>query len=94
MATPQQNFGWSAYKATWRLPIIVWQFLFFIGPLVLMIAMSFFLVKNYRMVEAFEMKNWVKMFGRDYFWDSYLSRQALRLPSRFPPMSADGQSSF
>jgi spermidine/putrescine transport system permease protein len=33
--------------------------------------MSFFLVKNYRMIEAFEMKNWVKMFGRGYFWDSY-----------------------
>ncbi len=23
------------------------------------------------MVEAFEMKNWVKMLGRNYFWDSY-----------------------
>ena len=62
---------WSPYAMTWRLPIIVWQFLFFIGPLSLMVAMSFFLVKNYRMVEAFEMKNWAKMFGRDYFWDSY-----------------------
>ncbi len=71
MATLQQDSGWSAYKLTWRLPIIVWQALFFLGPLMLMIAMSFFLVKNYRMVEAFEMKNWVKMFGRGYFWDSY-----------------------
>lgn len=67
----KQKSNWSAYKLTWRLPIIVWQFLFFIGPLALMVAMSFFLVKNYRMVEAFEMKNWVKMFGRNYFWDSY-----------------------
>jgi len=62
----------SAYKLTWRMPIIVWQFLFFIGPLVLMIAMSFFLVKNYRMVEAFEITNWVRMFTRSWFWDSYL----------------------
>ena len=37
-----------------------------------MVAMSFFLVKNYRMVEAFEFQNWAKMFGRNYFWDSYL----------------------
>ena len=59
------------YALTWRLPVIVWQVLFFVGPLVFMIAMSFFLVKNYRMTEAFEMKNWVKMFGKDYFWDSY-----------------------
>ncbi len=61
----------DGYALTWRLPIIVWQFLFFVGPLLFMIAMSFFLVKNYRMVEAFEMKNWAKMLSRDYVWDSY-----------------------
>ena len=62
----------DVYALTWRLPIIIWQSLFFLGPLFFMIAMSFFLVKNYRMQEAFEMKNWVKMLGREYFWDSYL----------------------
>ncbi len=36
-----------------------------------MVAMSFFLVKNYRMEEAFEFVNWQKMFSRGYFWDSY-----------------------
>ena len=49
----------------------VWQALFFIGPLLFMIAMTFFLVKNYRMTEAFEMKNWIKMLSRNFFWDSY-----------------------
>ena len=53
------------------MPVIVWQCLFFVGPLLFMIAMSFFLVKNYRMVEAFEFKNWIKMMSRDYFWDAY-----------------------
>ena len=38
-----------------------------------MVAMSFFIVRNYRMQEDFVMKNWLKMLGRDYFWDSYLS---------------------
>ena len=51
--------------------MLFWQILFFVGPLLFLVAMSFFLVKNYRMVEAFEMKNWVKMFSRGYFWDSY-----------------------
>ena len=60
------------YKLTWRLPVIFWQLLFFVGPLLFTIAMTFFLVKNYRMVEAFEMKNWIKMLSRGYFWDSYL----------------------
>ena len=63
--------GLDAYALTWRLPVIIWQVLFFVAPLAFMIAMSFFLVKNYRMVEAFELANWIKMFSRDYFRDSY-----------------------
>jgi len=62
----------DGFALTWRLPIIVWQTLFFLGPLIFMIAMSFFLVKNYRMEEAFELKNWNKMFSKNYFWDSYI----------------------
>lgn len=74
---PRSTF--DLFALTWRLPIVIWQFLFFIGPLVFMIAMSFFLVKNYRMVEAFEMTNWVKMLGRGYFWDSYFLTLGLAL---------------
>ena len=65
------------YAMTWRLPIIVWQLLFFVGPVIFMIAMSFFLVKNYRMTEAFEFVNWSKMFSKNYFWDSYLYTVAI-----------------
>ncbi len=61
----------SLFKQTFRLPIVLWQSLFFIGPLCFMVAMSFFIVRNYRMQEDFVMKNWAKMLGRDYFWDSY-----------------------
>lgn len=59
------------YALTWRLPIIIWQFFFFVGPVLFMVSMSFFLVKNYRMTEAFEFINWYKMLSRGYFWDSY-----------------------
>ncbi len=61
----------SLYKLSWRLPIIIWQFIFFVGPVLFMVAMSFFLVRNYRMTEAFEFVNWSKMLSRGYFWDSY-----------------------
>ena len=61
----------NIYALTWRMPIIIWQLIFFVGPVVFMIAMSFFLVKNYRMTEAFEFVNWSKMLSRGYFWDSY-----------------------
>ncbi len=71
----------SVFAWTLRLPIIIWQVLFFLGPLLFMVAMSFFLVKNYRMEEAFEFKNWDKMLTRGYFWDSYFFTLGLALLS-------------
>jgi spermidine/putrescine transport system permease protein len=72
MTSPAKKKSLDLYAMTWRLPIIVWQTIFFVGPLLFMLAMSFFVVKNYRMVEAFEFTNWERMLGRAYFWDSYL----------------------
>lgn len=63
--------SFSLFKYALRLPMIFWQALFFVAPLIFMIAMSFFTVRNYRMTEDFVLKNWVKMLGKDYFWDSY-----------------------
>ena len=33
--------------------------------------MSFWLVKNYRMVPGFDSVNWIKMYSKGYFWDGY-----------------------
>ena len=77
----KKNSKIDYYAWTWRLPVIIWQFLFFVGPLVFMLAMSFFLVKNYRMVEAFEFDSWIKMLSRGYFWDSYFYTVALATAS-------------
>jgi ABC-type spermidine/putrescine transport system permease subunit II len=60
------------YALAWRLPMIAWQGLFFVGPLIFMFAMSFFLVKNYRMEPAFELANWTKQLGKAIFWQTYL----------------------
>lgn len=65
------NQKFRFYPVAWRLPLIVWQGLFFVGPFLFMIAMSFFVVKNYRMQPAFVIENWVKMLGRGFFWDAY-----------------------
>ena len=61
----------AVYPYVWRLPLLIWQGLFFLGPLVLMVAMSFWLVRNYRMEPAFVFDNWDRMLGRDYFWNAY-----------------------
>jgi len=82
------------YAMTWRLPIIVWQLLFFVGPVIFMIAMSFFLVKNYRMTEAFEFVNWSKMFSKNYFWDSYLYTVAIASISTVFAMTIAFPASF
>ncbi|MDD9908581.1 MAG: ABC transporter permease [Ahrensia sp.] len=71
------------YALTWRLPIIAWQVLFFVGPLLFMVAMSFFLVKNYVMQETFVFDNWAKMFSRNYFRDSYVYTLFLATLSTF-----------
>lgn len=59
------------YPLVWRLPLLIWQGLFFVVPLVFMAAMSFWLVKNYRMEPAFAFDNWERMLGRGAFWDAY-----------------------
>ncbi|MEL6290497.1 MAG: ABC transporter permease [Pseudomonadota bacterium] len=59
------------YAIVWRIPLIVWQGLFFVIPLLFLVYLSFWLVRNYRMTPAFETVNWVSMFSRNYFWDAY-----------------------
>ncbi|MEL7117310.1 MAG: ABC transporter permease [Pseudomonadota bacterium] len=61
----------NTYALTFRLPIILWQTLFFIGPLLFVIAMSFFVVRNFRMVETFDLDSWDKMISRAYVWSAY-----------------------
>ncbi len=65
--TNQTNF----YALAWRAPLIAFQGLFFVGPLLFMFAMSFFLVKNYRMEPALQLGNWTKTLSKGFFWDSY-----------------------
>jgi spermidine/putrescine transport system permease protein len=68
MATekPRDLYAWF-----WRAPLLVWQLLFFVGPLAFMFVLSFWLVKNYRMTPAFVFDNWSKILGWHVFWNAY-----------------------
>jgi spermidine/putrescine transport system permease protein len=70
MAVPNQR-KFDAYAVAWRLPMLIWQGLFFVGPLLFMIAMSFYFVKNYRMEPAFQFNNWANVLSKGFFWGSY-----------------------
>ena len=45
------------YATTWRLPMVLWQVLFFAIPLAFLVYLSFWLVRNYRMVPGFDVVN-------------------------------------
>lgn len=59
------------YAWFWRAPLLIWQVLFFVVPLAFMFAMSFWLVKNYRMTPAFAFDNWQRILSWGVFWRSY-----------------------
>ena len=62
----------SLYSLTFSMPLLIWQLLFFVAPLCFLVALSFWVVKNYRMEPDFDLVNWAKMYGRGVFWDTYL----------------------
>ena len=69
------------YAVVWRLPLLIWQFLFFVVPLGFMFIMSFWVVRNYRMVPDFSFANWAKILSWDIFWKSYGFTLALAVAS-------------
>ena len=71
----------SLYGLTFSLPMVLWQLVFFVFPLLFLVALTFWLVKNYRMVPGFETVNWVKMYTRGYFWDAFGFTFAMALAS-------------
>jgi spermidine/putrescine transport system permease protein/putrescine transport system permease protein len=73
-------------KKVWRLPlfglcfsmpILIWQLIFFVFPLAFLVAISFWLVRNFRMVPTFEWLNWSYMLSRTFFWDAYVHTLAM-----------------
>nr|WP_295462593.1 ABC transporter permease [Mesorhizobium sp.] len=61
----------TLYGLTFSLPMLIWQVMFFLAPLVFLIALSFWSVRNFRMEPDFNPDNWVRMLGRGVFWDAY-----------------------
>jgi spermidine/putrescine transport system permease protein/putrescine transport system permease protein len=67
----------SLYGLTFSLPLLIWQLLFFVFPLLFLVALSFWTVKNFVMSPDFDTVNWVTMYGRGVFWQAYGTTFAL-----------------
>ncbi len=67
----------TLYGLTFSLPMLLWQVMFFLAPLLFLIALSFWTVRNFRMEPDFDTVNWVRILGRGVFWDAYIRTFAL-----------------
>lgn len=67
----------SLYGLTFSLPLLIWQVLFFVFPLLFLVALSFWTVKNFTMRADFDPVNWTTMYGRAVFWQAYATTLAL-----------------
>ncbi|MCA3510589.1 MAG: ABC transporter permease [Rhodobacter sp.] len=67
----------SLYSLTFSLPLLIWQVLFFVFPLLFLIALSFWTVRNFVMSPDFDPVNWTTMYGRAVFWQAYGTTLAL-----------------
>ena len=53
-------------------PMLLWQVLFFVLPLLFLIALSFWQVRNFRLEPALQTANWTRVLGGETFWLTYV----------------------
>ncbi|MBW4974634.1 ABC transporter permease [Roseovarius mucosus] len=66
----------SLFSLTLSLPLLIWQLAFFAVPLLFLIAISFWTVRNFQMMPDLNFGNWERILTRGTFWDAY-ARTAL-----------------
>lgn len=67
----------SLYGLTFSMPLLVWQVVFFLFPLVFLVALSFWSVRSFRLVPDMNPGNWAFMLARKEFWQAYATTWAL-----------------
>src|SRR4051794_41107399 len=65
------RFRPNGFALTWGAPLALWQGVFFLAPLVFLILMSFWIVRNYQLHADYTTKNWTEMLSENYFWKGY-----------------------
>lgn len=61
----------SLYSLVLSLPLLIWQLAFFAFPLLFLIAISFWSVRNFQMTPDLNFGNWERILTRNTFWDAY-----------------------
>lgn len=59
------------FGLTLALPMLIWQLLFFAFPLFFLVALSFWQVRNFRLMPSFVLANWHYILSDAIFWETY-----------------------
>ncbi|MCY1278466.1 putative 2-aminoethylphosphonate ABC transporter, permease protein [compost metagenome] len=76
-AQPRRRSQGPWFALGFSLPMLFWQLAFFVFPLAFLVTISFWVVRNFRMLPAFEWLNWSYVLSRGYFWDAYAHTLAM-----------------
>jgi spermidine/putrescine transport system permease protein len=60
-----------AFPAFFGSPMAIWQGLFFLAPVLFMVVMTFWTVRNFQLTPGFTLENWHKILSAPYFWDAF-----------------------
>jgi len=53
-------------------PMLAWQLVFYLGAAVILVLMTFWAVRNYRLVADYNLQNWISILGSDLFYTIYI----------------------
>ena len=62
----------TLFSLIMAMPLLVWQLAFFLFPLLFLVAISFWTVRNFQMQSDLSFANWERILSRGVFWDAYL----------------------
>ena len=60
-------------------PMLLWQLAFFLGPLLFLVWMTFWRVRNFRLTPDFITDNWERLLAAPYLWQAYLYTATISL---------------
>ena len=61
----------QAFVTVFGGPLALWQGAFFLAPVVFMVVMTFWSVRNYQLSADFTFGNWQAILAADYVWDAF-----------------------
>lgn len=67
----------SLFSLILSMPLLLWQLLFFLFPLLFLVAISFWTVRNFQMQPDLNFGNWARVLTRGVFWDAYFRTMVL-----------------